>query len=487
MKVEIHYSAVAKVLSQLLLVEGLMLLCPLLLETLDREPGWRGFVAGAVIALGGGGVMWRMFRHVPLRLRRREGFLLVSFGWVVFSLIGMLPFMYCAHPLSMADAFFETMSGFTTTGATTIADVEVLSKGVLLWRSMIQWIGGLGILLFMLALLPSLNEGSGLSVYNAEVTGITHDKLRPRIRYTAKCLWEVYGVLTLLLIALLWAGPMDFFDSVCHAMTAISTGGFSTKNASIAYWHSDYITGVLTVFMFIGGVNFALIYGACKGDWRGLLHNDVLKAYALTVGCAYLCFLASLWAEGRADSLTDSLFAPLFHVVSTITTTGYTLADFSSWGTFALLLTFILMLSGACAGSTTGAIKTDRLIALGRNLSNEVRKSVAPKRMYVVRVNGRVVPDEDMARISAFITIYSLLILLSSLVVTAFGISLDDAFFAVISCIGNNGLGYGLTGAAGGYHMLPDAVKWLMSLLMLTGRLELFSVLVLFFGIFWKR
>ncbi len=487
MKIEISYRSVARVLGQLLLVEGWLLLVPLALEIIDREPGWRGFVAGAVVALGGGTVMWRMFRHTPLRLKRREGFMLVSFGWIIFSLIGMLPFIFCAHPLSVADAFFETVSGFTTTGATTISDVEVLSKGVLLWRSMLQWIGGLGILLFMLAVLPSLNDGSGLSVYNAEVTGITHDKLRPRIRYTANCLWAIYGVLTLVLMLLLWAGPMSLFDSVCHAMTAISTGGFSTRNASIAYWHSDYVTGVLTVFMFVGGVNFALLYGAWQGDWRSLWCNDVLRAYALIVALGYLAFLITLIAEGRADTVSHWLFDPLFHVVSTITTTGYTLADFSVWGTFALLLTLLLMLSGACAGSTTGAIKADRLLALVRNLNNEVKKSVAPKRMYVVRVNGRVVPDEDMARISAFITIYGVLIVIGALIVTAYGISLDDAFFAVISCVGNNGLGYGLTGSAGGYHLLPDAVKWVLSLMMLTGRLELFSVLVLFFRIFWRR
>lgn len=487
MKVEISYRSVAKVLGQLLLVEGGILLIPLVLEILDSEPGWRGFVAGAVVALGAGALLWRMFRRTPLTLRRREGFMLVSFGWIIFSLIGMLPFLFCAHPLGAADAFFETVSGFTTTGATTIADVEVLSKGVLLWRSMIQWIGGLGILLFMLAVLPSLNEGGGLSVYNAEVTGITHDKLRPRIRYTANCLWAVYGVLTVLLVALLWAGPMDLFDALCHAMTAISTGGFSTRNASIAYWNSDYITGVLTIFMFIGGINFSLLYGGWKGDWKGLWHNDVLRAYVLMVGVAYVGFLITLLVEGRADNVSHSLFAPLFHVVSTITTTGYTLADFSAWGTFALLLTFLLMLSGACAGSTTGAIKIDRLVALGRNLSNEVKKSVAPKRVYVVRVNGRVVPEDDLARISAFTTIYFVLILIGVLIVTAYGISLDDAFFAVISCVGNNGLGYGLTGAAGGYHLLPDAVKWVLSLMMLTGRLELFSVLVLFFRIFWSR
>ncbi len=230
-----------------------------------------------------------------------------------------------------------------------------------------------------------------------------------------------------------------------------------------------------------------MLYGAWQGDWRSLWCNDVLRAYALIVALGYLAFLITLIAEGRADTVSHWLFDPLFHVVSTITTTGYTLADFSVWGTFALLLTLLLMLSGACAGSTTGAIKADRLLALVRNLNNEVKKSVAPKRMYVVRVNGRVVPDEDMARISAFITIYGVLIVIGALIVTAYGISLDDAFFAVISCVGNNGLGYGLTGSAGGYHLLPDAVKWVLSLMMLTGRLELFSVLVLFFRIFWRR
>lgn len=487
MKIDISYSSVAKVMGQLLLVEGGLLLIPLVMEIVDREPGWRGFVVSAAACLGFGGALWHRLRDVPLRIGRREGFMLVGVGWVVFSLLGMIPYLLCAYPLSISDAFFETMSGFTTTGATTIADVEVLSKGILLWRSMTQWIGGLGIILFMLAVLPSLNERGGISMYNAETTGITHDKLRPRIRHTASCLWGVYGVLTLVMAGLLWAGPMDLFDSICHSLTAISTGGFSTRNQSIAYWNSNYVTVVLTVFMFLGGVNFALLYGITRGDFRSLWRSDVLRGYVLVVAVAYLALFVTLAIEHRNDNVTDALVNPLFHVVSTITTTGYTLADFSGWGPFAVLVTFLLMLSGACAGSTTGAIKIDRIIALARNLSNEVRKSVAPRRVYVVRVNGNVVSEEDLARVSAFATIYMVLILVGGLVVSAYGIGLEDSFFAVISCLGNNGLGYGLTGASGGYHLLPDAAKWLMSLLMLTGRLELFSVLVMFFGVFWRK
>lgn len=487
MKAEISYSSVGKVLGQLLYVEAALLLIPLAVEVIGGEAEWLGFVIATAGALLTAMLLHYTTRRKPVTIHRREGFLLVSLSWVVFSIFGMIPLMMADHPLGLADAFFETVSGFTTTGATTIADVEVLTPGVLLWRSMTQWIGGLGIILFMLALLPQLNENGGIPMYNAETTGITHDKLHPRIRQTAATLWLVYIVLTVILFFTLWLGPMSFFDALNHALTAISTGGFSTKNASVAFWNSDYISGVLIIFMFIGGVNFGLLYMAAKGRLKALFTNDVFQWYAAIVCTAYVAILIPLLVEGEASGWSELLVQPLFHVVSDITTTGYSLADFSLWGQFPLIITIIIMICGACAGSTSGALKVDRVVAIAKNISNEMKRSLYPKRIMTVRVNGNVVPPADLQRVMAFTGIFMGLAFIGAMALTAYGWPLTDAFFASLSCIGNNGLGYGITGAAGGFHMLPDAMKWLMAFLMLAGRLELFSILMLLFPIFWRR
>lgn len=483
----ISYRSVFSILGQLLIAESGLLVIPLLLEIFGDHSDLTGFLLAISGALAAGFLLRLCHRGQRPHIRRREGFMLVSFAWVACSAFGMLPYIFSAHPLSVSDAFFETISGFTTTGATTIADVEALSPGLLLWRSMTQWLGGLGILLFMLAMLPTLNEKGGIPIYNSETTGITHDKIHPRIRQTAISLWSVYIILTILLTLLLWAGPMNFFDALCHSLCGISTGGFSTKNNSIAFWNSPYAAWVLTIFMFVGGVNFSLLYGAARGRWRQLWRNDVFRAYLLIVGICYAAVTVSLALENRIHSFNDALLVPIFHVVSSITSTGYSLSDYSSWGPFAIMVTMLLMTVGACAGSTTGAMKIDRLVALRKNLGNSIKLSLYPKRIFVVRVNGNVIPPFDLTRITAFVTIYVLLIIVGALATSAFGISIEDSIFASISCIGNNGLGYGLTGVAGGFGLLPDPVKWLMSAMMLIGRLELFSVLVMLLPIFWQK
>lgn len=487
MKAEISYTSVWKVMGWLLLVLAILLLPPLLVEICCGGDSVVGFLIAEGICLTVGLPVSGSLRRHYARIRRREGFLLVSIVWVVFSLVGMIPFLTGTHPLSLSDAFFETMSGFTTTGATTIADVESLSKGLLLWRAMTQWIGGLGIILLVLAILPSLNERGGVPMYNAEVTGITHDKIHPRIRQTAMALWKVYGCLTLMLVVLLWAGPMDFFDALCQALAGISTGGFSTRNAGIAFWDSIYVDIVLTIFMFVGGVNFTLIYQACRGKWRSLTHNDVFRAYCLIVFAAWI--LSALTVASGSDALNGEtlIVQPLFHVISTITTTGFAIRDIGDFAPLYLAVTIALMLCGACAGSTTGAIKVDRLVALVRNLRNEVKLSIHPSRVLPVKVNNRALSRPEISRITAFVSIYMLMVMLGVGTLSVFQIELSDSLFAVVSCLGNNGLGYGLTGAAGGFHLLPDATKWLLALMMLIGRLELFSLFVLLSPSFWRK
>lgn len=487
MLIKIDYRSVAKTLGQLLIVEALILLIPLAVALLCREAAWSGLLTAVVSSGVCGVLLWLPNRYHSIAVRRREGYMIVSLAWIIFSAFGMLPFMFGPHPLTAADAFFETVSGFTTTGATVIADVESLGKSLLLWRALTQWVGGLGIILFMLAILPWLNDKGGIPMFNAEVTGITHDKVHPRIRQTAATLWKVYMVMTLLLIILLWCGPMNLFDSVCQALATVSTGGFSTRNAGIAAWDNNYVNILLTLFMFAGGVNFTLIYSACHGNLRALTGNDVFRAYCIIVATAFVAIQIAIASGDAPCDFTTLVVEPSFHVVSAITTTGFSLGDFTQWGPFVLQVTILLMICGACAGSTTGAMKVDRVLALKRNLAAEVKMAISPKRMFSISVNGNVLSSPEMKRVMAFVSLYIVLIAAGTLLTCAFNIGFEDSFFAVVSCVGNNGLGYGLTGAAGGFHLLPDTAKWILSLLMIVGRLELFSMLVLFTPLFWRK
>lgn len=356
-----------------------------------------------------------------------------------------------------------------------------------MWRCLMQWIGGMGIILFTLAVIPMLNYSGGMQMFNAEVTGITHDKIRPRISQTAKWLWGVYFALTALLTILLWIGPMDFFDSLCHAFSSISTGGYSTRDDSVGAWDSPYVTAVITVFMFLGGVNFALIFKAAQGNVRSLWRNDVFRAYIHIIIIAYIFFLVAIVRRGLATDIASVTLDPLFQIISTITSTGLTVSNFEEWGTFVLALLFMLMFFGACAGSTSGGAKIDRLIYLFKNTRNELYRCLHPSAIMSVRVNGKVVPTDIVNKVIAFLCLYVMIIMIGGIVLTAFQIPLVDAFFSSFSCISNTGLGSGVTGYGENYVAIPDVGKWVLSLLMLIGRLELFTVLILFTPGFWRK
>ncbi|MDE5745345.1 MAG: TrkH family potassium uptake protein, partial [Paramuribaculum sp.] len=420
-------------------------------------------------------------------MAKREGFLLTACVWVFFTIFGMLPFMLCDSPLSLSDAFFEGMSGFTTTGASVLDSVEQLGHGMLLWRCLMQWIGGMGIILFTLAVLPMLNYSGGMQMFNAEVTGITHDKIRPRISQTAKGLWGVYFALTAALTALLWIGPMDFFDSICHAFASVSTGGYSTRNESVGAWNSRYVTAVITIFMFLGGVNFALLFKASQGNVKSIWKNDVFRAYIYLIGIAYVCFVISILSRGLYSGIASVTLDPVFQIVSTVTSTGLTANNFEEWGTFALAVLFVLMFFGACAGSTSGGAKIDRLIYLLKNTRNELYRCVHPSAILSVRVNGKVMPSDTVNKVIAFLCIYVMVIMVGGIVLCALDVPLVDAFFSSFSCVSNTGLGADVTGCGESYAAIPDFGKWVLSLLMLIGRLELFTVLILFTPGFWRK
>lgn len=478
---------VFKVLGQLLLVETAFMSLPLAVCLFNGEHDWLAFAATIAVTLAVGATTTFGIKPRSALLHRHDGLLLASLAWVMFSLFGMLPFMLCDTPLTASEAFFEAMSGFTTTGATVIRDVEVCSHGILVWRALTQWIGGLGIILFTLTFIPSLNNSGSLMMFHSEATGITHDKLGARIARTAKVLWALYTLLTILLITLLWLGPMTLFDSICHGFSAISTGGFSTRNQSIADFDSAYIKGVLTLFMLVGGVSFTLIITSVRNSWRSLWRDEVFRTYLTIIAVFYILMVVAVLRGGHATGWQSVTIDPIFHIVSALTSTGYSAGNWEGWGVMVLTLTMFMMYVGACAGSTTGGAKIDRLVFLLKNMRLVVRRYVRPRLLQSVSVAGNYISHEMAGEIIAFIFVYTLLIAMGGVMLVAQGFPIVDAFFSSLSCVSNNGLGAGVTGITGSYDFLPESGKWMMSMLMLAGRLEIITLLAVFTRSFWRK
>lgn len=484
----INVRMLLRVVGWLLLIEAMFLVFPALTCVAYGESDWVPFALTSGVTLCVGLLLAFRSRPTSDYMGKRDGYLLTATVWIIFSVFGLVPFLFCANPLTLSDAFFEAMSGFTTTGASVLDSAHPMSHGIHLWRAMMQWIGGMGIILFTLAVIPMLNHAGGMQMFNAEVTGITHDKISPRISQTAKNLWLIYIGLTVALILLLWAGPMDFFDSICHAFGAISTGGYSSNPNGLSAWdYSVYIKVVLIIFMFLGGVNFGIIYKVLCGKFKAPWQNDVFKTYVVIIAIMLAMFVLTIIMRGQVESWESVSVDPLFQIVSTITSTGYTVNNFESWGPFVLSLTFMMMFFGACAGSTSGGAKIDRIIYLFKNADNELYRCIYPHSILSVKVNGKVVNPDLVSKVIAFLCIYMLLIVGGGMALTACGVPLVDAFFSSFSCISNTGLGAGITGYGNSYDILPDIAKWVLSFLMLVGRLELFTVLVLFTPAFWRR
>lgn len=484
----INYLMLLRVMGLLVMIEAAFMLVPLVTAVIYDDGDLMAFVVSIALTALTGALMTFGFKPRRRDMGKREGFLLTASVWVVFSVFGMIPFMICRSPLTLSDAFFEAMSGFTTTGASVMQEIDDLSHAIHIWRSLMQWIGGMGIILFTLAVIPMLNSAGGMQMFNAEVTGITHEKLRPRVSSTAKRLWLVYALLTGALIVLYWLGPMGTFDSVCHAFSTMSTGGFSTRQESIGAWDSLYIKIVTTVFMFIGGVNFALIFKASSGNFRDVWRNQTFRAYLKVILIMFVMFdLALAFNHLVPDTIEAYTIDPLFQIVSTMTSTGYTVSNFESWGVFILALEFLMMFFGACAGSTSGGAKIDRALFLLKNSRNELYRCIYPNHILSVNINGSTMTPELINKVLAFLCLYVMVIVAGGTLLTLTGVPLVDSFFSAFSCVSNTGLGAGVTGYGGSYELIPAAGKWILSLLMLTGRLEIFTVLVLFIPSFWSK
>ena len=417
---------------------------------------------------------------------RREGILTISLTWIILSLFGMVPFLAGGYITSFSDAFFETMSGFTTTGMSVFDDVEQLPEGILFWRSLMQWQGGVGVVVFTIALLP-LFGGGALQLFDAEMPGFSNERFLPRVAQVAKWLSGVYLIITLFFALLLWIGPMDFFDAVNHAMAGISTGGYSTKNASIAYWDSAYTEYVMIACIGVGGMKLPLFFFALKGNIKPLRHDEETRWYLLYMLVFIAITLVGLFLlHFEAGSSVEKMIRQaIFFVVSLATSTGYKTADYQFWGNFYLLLALFLMLTCGCRGSTSGGIKIGRVMIMLKNVYNEFRKQTHPAAIFPVRVSGHAISQDIISRVHVFIIVYFLLIGFSWLVLILCGLSFDGALYTSISAIGNVGF-WSASFGDGSIQSLPVVTKWFLSFIMMTGRLELFTVLTLLLPNFWR-
>ncbi len=474
-----------RVLGFLLIVEGIAILLALFVSLIYNEHDFPAFLISSLINICIGGIFVLATQKANKDIGKREGFIIVSLVWIVFSFFGSLPFVISNSIPNFTNAFFETMSGFTTTGSSILDNIEALPHGMLFWRSIIQWLGGMGIIVLSLAILPVFGIG-GMQLFVAEVPGPTPDKISPRIRQTAKTLWVIYLGFTVAETLLLWIGGMSLFDSVCHSFTTMATGGFSTKQASVAYWQSPYIQYVITIFMFFAGTNFTLSYLAIKGRFKTVIHDEEFKYYSIfTIGFTLMVFGGLLITTqlGVENAFRDALF----QVVSIITTTGYATADYLLWTPMLTILIFTLFFFGGSAGSTGGGIKIMRIVLLFKNSYHELRRLIHPHAVIPVRFNNRSVDTKTITNILAFFMLYFIVFGISTIIFTLIEPDMETSMGAVATCLGNIGPGLGKVGPAENFLYIKPVGKWFLSFLMLLGRLELFTVLVLFSPAFWKK
>jgi len=435
------------------------------------------------------GVLFRLITREAdeKSIGKKEGYVIVTFSWVVISIFGTLPYLLSNSISNFTDAFFETISGFSTTGASILTDIEAVPKGILFWRSMTHWIGGMGIVVLTVAILPFLGIG-GMQLFNAEASGPTKDKLHPRITEAAKRLWGIYVLLTVLETALLLAGGMNLFESLCHSFGTVATGGFSPKNSSIA-GYSPYIQYVIMIFMFLAGISFTLHYYALKGKFSKIFNNGELKFYLSIIFIASIiigCFL--FYDSYNQYNSTEKAFRDaFFQVISIVTCTGFATTDYMQWSFFLWFFIFLLMFSGGCAGSTAGGIKIIRHLLLFKNASLEFKRLIHPNAVIPVKLNGKPVPQDIIFNILAFFLMYISIWAVSSLLLSIIGMDPYSAMGSVATTMGGIGPGLGTTGPASNFSMVPELGKWILAFMMLIGRLEIFTVFILFAPSFWKK
>jgi trk system potassium uptake protein TrkH len=446
---------------------------------------WPFFAAAAISVVLG--VLIKKSLHTSKDPGIKESFAIVTLGWITAAALGALPFVFYGACPSYTDAFFEAMSGLTTTGATVIGNIEAQPNGILFWRSFLHWLGGMGIIVLFIAVLPGAGVG-GSRLFKAEVPGPLPERIVPRIKETAKTLWMIYVGFTVVEIVLLCLGGMSLFDSVNHAFATMATGGFSTKAASVGAWKSPVIHWVITVFMLLAGVNFTLYFRALNGrSLKTFLHDAEFKFYLFVIVAATALVTLNLCISGTFRDIIQAFRHSAFQVVSIITTTGFATVDFDTWPSFSKMVLITLMFIGGCAGSTAGSIKVGRVLVLLKHTYKEVFQFIYPRAVTLPKINGFPVSERMLRTITAFFFLYMLTFAGSVLIMTGFGLDLISACSAVAATLGNVGPGLMIVGPTLTYQPIPTLGKWVLSTCMLLGRLELFTVLVLFIPEFWRR
>ena len=481
-----HPSVISRILGVLLVLFSLASLPPMLVAWIYDEPEIALFSYTFLVTLVTGAGCWLPFYRTKHELRPRDGFLITVLFWLVLSLFGSIPFLLMEMPeLSLTDAFFEAMSGLTTTGATVLTNIETLPKSILFYRQQLQWLGGMGIIVLAVAILPMLGIG-GMQLYRSEAPGPIKDrKLQPRIAETAKTLWYLYLAMTVICALAYWLAGMNAFDAISHSFSTVAIGGFSTYDASIGHFDSSLIEGIAVFFMVLSGMNFALHYLA--------LHNRSVKHYLQDpevqgyLGILLLVITITVIALHFTDTYKewDALRFGVFQVVSVATTTGFSISDFSIWPVFLPMLLFLTSFSGACAGSTGGGMKVIRIILIFKQGSRELKRLIHPNAIFSIKLGRRAVPDRVAEAVWGFFSAYIFLFIIMDLALLATGLDLTTAFSTVASCLNN--LGPALGEAAANYQGLPDTAKWILSFAMLLGRLEIFTLVVLFSPMFWRH
>lgn len=495
---KLNYKIIFHLMGLLLLVNGGFMLLASLVSLVYKDGVVKEmFTAGLVTLAVGGIFMWLTRNHVK-EIQKREGYIIVTFGWLFMSLIGTLPYLFTGAIPGFTNAFFETMSGYTTTGASILEDIESLPKGVLFWRSITHWIGGMGIIVLAIAILPLLGIG-GMQLFAAEAPGPAGDKLHPRITDTAKRLWLIYVGYTVAETILLQVAGMNFFDAINHSLSTLSTGGFSTKNASVAYWNdTPLVQYIIMIFMFLAGTNFVLSYFAFKTRFSKILKDEEFKLYlgfivAFTVVASLVIYFEADIAAATVQEpmvfgrLESAIRHGLFQVLAIVTTTGFVTADFTAWTPFLTIFFFGLMFLGGSAGSTAGGIKLVRHLIMIKNGIMEFKRTLHPNAILPVRYNNRAVKQPIVFNILAFFILYMLSFIVGVLVFSGLGLDFSTALGGAASALGNVGPALGDLGPSETYGGLSIAAKWWATFLMLIGRLELFTVLILLTPFFWRN
>jgi trk system potassium uptake protein TrkH len=481
----LNYKFILKILGILVVLEGIIMIVPLLVSLLSGGADTNAFLISLAITIISGLIFYLPFHKTKKNIGKREGYILIILTFVFFSLFGSLPFIFSESKFSFTDSFFETMSGITTTGASVIPNVEILSKGLLFWRSFTQWLGGMGIIIMSLSVLPFLGI-TGLSLISSESSDVNIDRINPKIKDTILIVLVIYLILTSLETILLTVGGMDFFDSLCHSFSTISTGGFSTHNNSLGNWSSPFIQYVVIFFMILSGMNFSLLYLGFSNSLKKIFKNEELKIYLAFI-ILITAIVAIGWIYISNIGIEDAIRKSLFQITSLLSSTGFYITEYKFWNEIIFVVFFIILFIGGATGSASGGVKLMRFVIIIKGAYNELLRLLHPNAVIPIRCNTKSVTLSTLSNILIFCLIYILIFLIGSLILMIAGVDLFSAMGSAASCLGNIGPGIGVIAPFDTYIHLSVFSKWVLSFIMLIGRLEVFVVISLFFSVFWKR